>query len=86
MTPPNLDGLAQSASNLEGAVGTLTKFAAFSAKQWPVIVALLGGYWLARMLYDAWVIKRAREDDANTGAHTGRAVSNQEAATDAFPV
>lgn len=68
---PGMDEVAGQAGSLKGTVETLEGFALFAWGKWPWIAGALAAYWLARMAWDAWLVRRARAEDANTGVHVG---------------
>lgn len=67
-----LEAVAGKAASLQGTVETLAQFVAFAGRCWPLLAILLAGYWVARMIWQAMLIRQWRVEDGSTGAHTGR--------------
>lgn len=68
--PPDLPGLDQITGwmgKTQGATETVLGFAQFAWGKLPLVAALAGGYWLARMAWNAWQIRQWRTADHNTG-------------------
>lgn len=66
---PSADALIGKASAFRGTVETALDFAAFAGKKWPLLLLAVGGYFGARMIYDAVRVRGWRVEDHNTGAN-----------------
>ncbi|HRO48761.1 MAG TPA: TIGR02594 family protein [Hyphomicrobium sp.] len=64
---PDPSTIAGKASQSQGWFSTFESFALFAWGKWPWIAGALALYWLARMAWDAFQIRRARIEDHNTG-------------------
>lgn len=59
--------LLQKASGFRGWFETAESLAMFAWSKFPWIAAAIAAYFGGRMIYDAWIIKHARVEDANEG-------------------
>ncbi|MFA7504270.1 MAG: TIGR02594 family protein [Burkholderiaceae bacterium] len=91
-TPPPADAAAslpdpnqvlETGSQWKGLIETAESLALFCWAKWPWIAGALALYWLARMAWDAWRVRRWRAEDHNTGANTARAVAEEPAGVEA---
>lgn len=72
-----LEGVAEKAGSFKGAVETLEQFLLFAWGKWPWVAGGLAAYFVIRMMRDGWTIRKARVEDASTGANIGRAADAQ---------
>ncbi len=62
-----LEGLAGDVSWLKGILATAGDFVAFLGLRWPVAAVCVAAYFGARVLWDSYLIRQARVEDANEG-------------------
>jgi uncharacterized protein (TIGR02594 family) len=68
---PAPDALAAKGTALQGWVSTAESFLTFAWGKWPWIAGAVTVYYLARMAWDAGLIRFWRTEDRNTGKVTG---------------
>jgi uncharacterized protein (TIGR02594 family) len=68
---PAPDALAAKGTALQGWVSTAESFFTFAWGKWPWIAGAITVYYLARMAWDAGLIRFWRTEDRNTGKVTG---------------
>lgn len=70
---PAPDQVLETGSQWKSLIETAESLALFCWAKWPWIAGALALYWLARMAWDAWRVRKYRAEDHNTGANVARA-------------
>jgi len=70
---PEPSQVLETGSQWKSLIETAESLVLFLWAKWPWVAGAFAVYWLARMAYDAWRVRRYRTEDHNTGANVERA-------------